>query len=88
MLSNRCIVISGLALLLCGSVYPCDVVIIGGYKPTTVRQGKLSGTVVGSGRINPTGKSHDEERSSITVAGATISIRSRTEELAVWKCGL
>ena len=79
MLSKRSIAISGLALLLSESVYPCDIVIIGGVKPTAVRQGQLSGTVVGSGRIDLMGKSHDEERSSITVPGATISIRSRTD---------
>jgi len=79
MLSKGSIAISGLALLLSGSVYPCDTIIIGGFKPTAVRQGQLSGTVVGSGRIDLMGKSHDEERSSITVPGATISIRSRTD---------
>lgn len=79
MLSKRSIALSGLALLLPGSVYPCDIVIIGGVKPTAVRQGQLSGTVVGSGRIDLMGRSHDEERSSITVPGAMISIRSRTD---------
>lgn len=79
MLSNRSIVISWLALLLSGSVYPCNIVIIGGYKPTAVNEGELSGTVVGSGRIDLMGKTHDEERRSITVGGATILIRSRTD---------
>ena len=68
-----------LALLRSASGYPCEIVIIGGGKPTAVRQGQLSGTVVGSGRIDLMGKSHDEDRSSITVAGATISVRSRTD---------
>lgn len=79
MLSNRSITISELALLLSGSVCPCSIVIVGGYKPTTVRDGGLSGTVAGSGRIDLMGKSHDEERRSITVASATILIRSRTD---------
>jgi hypothetical protein len=77
MLSNRGIVISGLALLFSGSLYRCDIVAVGGVKPTAVRE--LFGTVVGSGRMDLMGKSHDEERSSITVAGATILIRSRTD---------
>jgi hypothetical protein len=79
MLSKRSIVLSGLALLRSASVYPCEIVIIGGAKPTAVRQGPPCGTVVGSGRIDLMGKSHDEDRSSITVAGATVSVRSRTD---------
>jgi len=79
MLSKACVVTSGLALLLSELVWPCSTIIIGGFKPTAVRQGQLSGTVVGSGRVGLMGKSHDEERSSITVPGATISIRSRTD---------
>jgi hypothetical protein len=53
------------------------MVVIGGYTPTAVRQ--LSGTVIGSGRLDLMGHSHDEERRSITVAGATISVKSRTD---------
>src|SRR6266404_76847 len=66
-----------LALLLSQSLYPCSLIVIGGYTPTAVRQ--LSGTVTGSGRIDLMGHSHDEERRSITVAGATISVKSRTD---------
>ncbi|MGB8322899.1 MAG: hypothetical protein WCE52_08055 [Candidatus Acidiferrum sp.] len=69
--------IVGLALLLSQALYPCSIVIIGGYTPTAVRQ--LSGTVIGSGRFDLMGTSHDEERRSITVTGATISIKTRTD---------
>lgn len=50
---------------------------IGGSTPTSVRQ--LSGTVTGSGRIDLMGHSHDNERRSITVSGATISVKTRTD---------
>ena len=66
-----------LALLLSQALYPCSMIVIGGYAPTAVRQ--LSGTVVGSGRISLMGRSHDEERRSITVPGATISIKTRID---------
>jgi len=69
--------IVSLALLLSQALYPCSMVVIGGYTPTAVRQ--LSGTVIGSGRLDLMGHSHDEERRSITVAGATISVKSRTD---------
>jgi len=65
------------ALLLSQSLYPCDIVMIGGVTPTAV--GRLSGIVVGSSRISLMGHSHDEERRSITVPGATISIKTRTD---------
>jgi hypothetical protein len=65
------------ALLLSQSLYPCSMVMIGGLTPTAV--GRLCGTVVGSGRIALMGHSHDEERRSITVPGATISIKTRTD---------
>lgn len=69
--------IVGLALLFSQALYPCSIVIIGGYTPTAVRQ--LSGTVIGSGRFDLMGHSHDEERRSITVPDATISIKTRTD---------
>ena len=73
--------IVGLALLISQALYPCSLVMIGGYTPTAVRQvsGTLSGTVIGSGRWDLMGHSHDEERRSITVPGATISVKSRTD---------
>ena len=74
---KRYVGIVGLALLLCRSLYPCSIVVIGGYLPTAVRQ--VSGTVVGSGRIETMGTRHDEERRSTRVAGATISIQRRTD---------
>jgi hypothetical protein len=49
----------------------------GGYKVDAVRQ--LSGTVTGSGRWSLMGHSHDEERRSITVPGATISVKALTD---------
>ena len=39
----------------------------------------LTGKVVGSGRTDLSGLSHDEERRSITIAGATILIRNRID---------
>jgi hypothetical protein len=53
------------------------MVMIGGSTPTAV--GQLSGTVVGSGRISLMGHSHDEERCSIPVPRATISIKTRAD---------
>jgi hypothetical protein len=50
---------------------------IGGYTPTAIRQ--LSGTVLGSARIDLMGRSHDQERHSIAVAGATVSVKARTD---------
>src|SRR5258708_26553710 len=67
----------GLTLLLSHALYPCSIVIIGGYTPTAV--GQLSGTVIGSGRFDLMGHSHDEERRSITVPGATLSVKIRTD---------
>jgi len=40
---------------------------------------QLSGTVIGSGRFDLMGHSHDEERRSITVPGATLSVKIRTD---------
>src|SRR3954464_5491426 len=65
------------ALLLSHALYPCSMVMIGGFTRTAV--GRLSGTVVGSGRVSLMGHSHDEERRSITVPSATISIKTRTD---------
>jgi hypothetical protein len=65
------------ALLLSQALYPCSIIVIGGYTPTAV--GQLSGTVVGSGRLSLMGHSHDEVRHSITVPGATISVKTRTD---------
>jgi hypothetical protein len=69
--------IASFALLLSQALYPCSTVIIGGFTPTVV--GQLSGTVVGSGRISLMGHNHDEERRSIIVSRATISIKTRTD---------
>ena len=77
MLPKRCLRIVSLTLLLSRPLYPCSIVILGGYSPTVV--GQLSGTVIGSGRWDLMGHSHDEERSSITVSGATISVRPRID---------
>ena len=76
--------IVSLTLLISRPLYPCSIVIIGGYSPTTVRQ--LSGMVVGSGRFDLMRHTHDPERSSITVPGATISVRTRTDT-AIFKKG-
>jgi hypothetical protein len=65
------------ALLLSQALFPCSIVVVGGYTPTAV--GQLSGTVVGSGRLSLMGRSHDEARHSITVPGATISVKTRTD---------
>jgi Prealbumin-like fold domain len=65
------------ALLLSQALYPCSMVMIGGSTPTPVKQ--LTGKVVGSGRVSLMGYAHDKERSSITVPGATISIKTRTD---------
>ena len=67
----------GLALLLAGSLYPCDIVVIGGYTPAAIRQ--VSGTIVGSGRIDLMGHRHDKERHSLAVPGAKISVKTRTD---------
>jgi hypothetical protein len=70
----------GLAVLFSQALYPCSLIMIGGYTPTAVRQvTQMSGTVIGSGRIDLMGHSHDEERRSITVSGATISVKTRTD---------
>jgi hypothetical protein len=74
---KRCSGCIGLALLLSQTLYPCNIVMIGGYTPTAIRQ--LSGTVVGSGRIDLMGHGHDEQRHSIAVAGATILVKTRTD---------
>jgi hypothetical protein len=77
MLFRRHFGIVSFALLLSQALYPCSIVMIGGLTPTAV--GRLSGTVVGSGRISLMGDSHDEERRSITVPNATISIKTRID---------
>src|SRR5467141_3590729 len=70
----------GLAVLLSPALYPCSLIMIGGYTPTAVRQVRqMSGTVIGSGRWDLMGHSHDEERRSITVSGAIISVKTRTD---------
>ena len=70
--------IAGLAFLLSQALYPCSLIVIGGNTPTAVNAVRqLSGTVVGSGRWNLMGHNHDEERHSIIVPGATISVKSR-----------
>ena len=77
---RRHLSIVSFALLLCQALYPCSLIEIGGYSPTAVRQVRqMSGRVIGSGRIDLMGHGHDEERRSITVAGATISAKSRTD---------
>jgi hypothetical protein len=43
--------IVGLALLISQALYPCSLIMIGGYTPTAVTAVRqLSGTVIGSGR--------------------------------------
>jgi hypothetical protein len=74
---KRHFAIVSFTLLLSQALYPCNIVVIGGYTPTAVEQ--LSGTVVGSGRLSLMGHSHDEARHSITVPGATISVRARID---------
>jgi hypothetical protein len=65
------------ALLLSHALYPCSLVMIGGSTPTPAKQ--LTGKVVGSGRVSLMGYAHDKERSSISVPGATVSIKTRTD---------
>ena len=79
-LKRRASIVS-LALLLSQALYPCSMVVIGGYTPTAVRpvSGTLSGRVIGSGRFDLMGHSHDAEPRSISVPGATISVKSRTD---------
>ncbi len=77
MLSIRFTTAACLALLLCRTVYPCSVVVLGGYSATVVKN--VSGTVVGSGRFDLMGNNHDKERQAITVGEATISIKARTD---------
>jgi hypothetical protein len=84
MCPKRRLRIVSLTLLVSRPLYSCSIVIIGGYSPTTVRQ--LSGTVVGSGRFDLMGHTHEKERGSVTVAGATISVRTRTDT-AIFKKG-
>jgi hypothetical protein len=74
---KRCLRIVSLTLLLSRPLHPCNIVILGGSSPTVV--GQLSGTVIGSGRFDLMGHTHDKERSSITVSGATISVRTRID---------
>jgi len=69
--------IVGLLLLLSQVLYPCSIVVIGGHTPSAIRE--LSGTVSGSARWDLMGHDHDEERSAIRVAGATISVKARTD---------
>jgi hypothetical protein len=74
---KRHFAIVSFTLLLSRALYPCNIVVIGGYTPIAV--GQLSGTVVGSGRLSLMGHSHDEARHSITLPGATISVRTRID---------
>jgi hypothetical protein len=75
---KRQFLIVGLLLLLSQVLYPCNIVMIGGYRPVpAVRE--LSGTISGSARWDLMGHDHDEERSAIRVAGATISVKARTD---------
>ena len=74
---KRYLRIVSLTLLLSWSLHACSIVIVGGYSPTAV--GQLSGTVIGSGRFDLIGHTHDKERSSITVPGVTISVRTRID---------
>ena len=75
---KRQFLIVGLLLLLSQVLYPCNMVMIGGYGPVpAVRE--LSGTVSGSARWDLMGHDHDEERSAIRVAGATISVKVRSD---------
>jgi len=73
---RRSIAVS-LALLFCRLLYPCSIVIIGGYSPTVVSS--VNGTVVGSDRFDLMGNSHNEERHSIAVPDAIISVKVRTD---------
>jgi hypothetical protein len=74
---KQCLRIVSLTLLLSRPLHPCSIVILGGSSPTMV--GQLSGKVIGSGRFDLMGQAHDKERSSITVPGATISVRPRID---------
>lgn len=78
-------------------VFPCSRVTIGGEQVLAVRQ--VAGTIVGNGRIDLMGASHDSERISHPVSGAAISLAHRTDlkvirehkstqgRLMDWKCG-
>jgi len=74
---KRHFLIVGLLLLLSQVLYPCSIVVIGGYTPFAIRE--LSGTVSGSARWDLMGHDHDEERSAIRVAAASISVQTRTD---------
>src|SRR6267154_6345543 len=77
MVLMRGFLIVGLLLLPSQVLYPCSIVVIGGHTPSAIRE--LSGTVSGSARWDLMGHDHDEERSAIRVAGATISVKARTD---------
>lgn len=72
------------ALLFSQVLHPCSMIVVGGFTPTAV--GQLSGVVVGSGQLSLMGHRHDEERHSLTVPGATISVKARTD-IAYFKKG-
>jgi hypothetical protein len=74
---KQCLRVVSLILLVSRPLHPCSIVILGGSSPTVV--GQLSGKVIGSGRFDLMGQAHDKEKSSITVPGATISVRPRID---------
>ena len=63
--------------MLCETLYPCSIVMLGGVSPTAVKE--LSGKVVVSPRFDLLGHKHDEERHSIAVPGATVSVKARID---------
>ena len=77
MVLKRHVLFVGLLLLPSQVLYPCSIVMIDGYAPFAIRE--LSGTVSGSARWDLMGHDHDEERSAIRDAGATISVKARTD---------
>jgi hypothetical protein len=74
---KQCLRIVILTLLLSRPLHPCSIVILGGSSPPVV--GQLSGKVIGSGRFDLMGQTHDKERSSIAVPRGTISVRTRID---------
>jgi len=79
-------------------LFPCSIVTIGPETVLAVHQ--VAGTIVGNGRIDLMGSSHDAERISRPVPGATVSLSHREDtkvirdrsngnqiKLMDWKCG-
>jgi hypothetical protein len=79
------------------AVFPCSIVTIGGETVLAVHQ--VAGTIVGNGRFDLVGHSHDSERISSPVSGATVSLSHREDtkvirdqsngnqiKLMDWKC--